>query len=114
MGVKIHKRHSARITRSRQWKALRLIALRRDGFLCVECRAPGRLEVDHIKPVRTAPELAFELSNLQSLCARCHGAKTAREVGLAPIDPRKSAWRAAVKALQQPTSNDKESKCSIL
>lgn len=109
---KAFKRRSAAITRTRRWKALRLVALRRDGFRCVECRAPGRLEVDHIRPVREAPELAFELSNLQSLCARCHGAKTAREVGLPPLDPRKSAWRAAVKALQQP-SNDKESSCSI-
>lgn len=112
MGVKTHKRHSARITRTRRWKALRLIALRRDGFRCVECRAPGRLDVDHIKPVREAPELAFELSNLQSLCAACHGRKTAAEVGLAPIDPRKLAWRNAVKALQNP-STERETKCSL-
>lgn len=106
-----HIRHSARVTRTRRWKALRLIALRRDGFRCIECRAPGRLEVDHIKPVREAPELAFVLENLQSLCPRCHGAKTAREVGLPPLDPRKSAWRAAVMALQKP-STERETKCS--
>lgn len=106
-----YARFSQKITRTRRWKALRLIALRRDGFRCVECRAPGRLEVDHIRPVREAPELAFELSNLQSLCAACHGRKTAREVGLPPLDPRKSAWRAAVKALQHP-STERETKCS--
>ncbi|MGE0410184.1 MAG: HNH endonuclease signature motif containing protein [Amphiplicatus sp.] len=65
------------------------------------CGVRGRLEVDHIKPVRDAPELAFVLANLQSLCPSCHGAKTRLEVGFAPPDPKRIAWRSAVEALLQ-------------
>lgn len=92
MGLTYH-RHSARIISSKRWQALRLNAKRRDGFRCVECGAAGRLEVDHIQPVRTHPELAFELSNLQCLCPRCHARKTAIEVGIAPLDPKRQQWR---------------------
>jgi 5-methylcytosine-specific restriction protein A len=69
MGVR-WKRHSAWVTKSKRWPALRQQALRRDGFKCVKCGAAGRLEVDHIQPVRTHPELAFILDNLQCHCIR--------------------------------------------
>ncbi len=95
------KRHSRWVTRSRRWKALRLLALRRDGFKCVECGAVGRLEVDHIQPVRTHPELAFDLNNLQSLCPFHHGQKTRSEVGLPPPNPHRRAWREAVNQLSK-------------
>lgn len=36
-------------------------------------------QVDHIVPREIAPELAFALSNLQGLCARCHGLKSQQE-----------------------------------
>jgi len=91
-----YHRHSAAVTRSRRWKALRLQALRRDKFRCVECGKPGR-EVDHIKPVRTHPELAFVLDNLQTLDGRCHSRKTRLEIGLGEVDPRREAWRDLLK-----------------
>lgn len=97
MGLNVYKRHSARVIGSKRWPALRLAAKRRDGFRCVECGAAGQLEVDHIQPVRTHPELAFELSNLQCLCPRCHARKTAIEVGIAPLDPKRRAWRDLLK-----------------
>lgn len=99
MGVKTYRRHSARITRTRRWKALRLEALRRDGFACRGCGARGPLEVDHIEPVRTRPELAWELGNLQALCGACHSRKTRIEIGLGRNDPARDAWRAAVRDL---------------
>ena len=34
---------------------------------------------DHIKPVRTNPELAFAWDNLQGLCTDCHGVKRKEE-----------------------------------
>ena len=47
MGVmKDYHRHSAKVTRSKRWKALRLEALRRDGWRCAQCGARGRLEVE--------------------------------------------------------------------
>jgi 5-methylcytosine-specific restriction enzyme A len=97
--VKRYFRHSRATTRSKRWKALRLEALRRDQFRCVQCGARGRLEVDHRLPVRTHPELRFELSNLQVLCVRCHSAKTIREIGRAPQSEGAKAWSMAIKAL---------------
>jgi len=92
-----YHRYSAAVLKSRRWKALRLQALRRDGWRCVKCGEPGR-EVDHIKPVRTHPELSFELSNLQTLDGRCHSRKTRIEIGLGEApDPRREDWRALLK-----------------
>lgn len=90
MGV---RKHGAAVYRSQRWVAVRLQAKRRDGFRCVKCGAVGRLEVDHIAPVRSAPDLSFVLSNLQTLCAACHSRKTAIEVGFAPFDPKRQEWR---------------------
>jgi len=90
-----YHRYSAAVIRSRRWRALRLQALRRDGWRCVKCGGRRRLEVDHVKPVRTHPELAFVLDNLQTLDAPCHSRKTRIEIGLGAEDndPRREAWR---------------------
>ena len=98
MGVK-YPRHSDRVTRSKRWKGLRLQALRRDGWQCVSCGARGRLEVDHVVPVRDAPERAFDLENLQCLCASCHTRKTRLECGHPDLSPARRAWREFVKQL---------------
>lgn len=102
------KRHSERVIRSRRWKALRVLALRRDGFACVKCSARGRLEVDHVISVRDAPDRAFDLSNLQSLCPRCHGAKTRHEMGFPEVSPQRAEWRRAVAALHKPNERTKQ------
>ncbi|WP_442753891.1 HNH endonuclease [Methylocystis sp. JAN1] len=99
MGLDHYFRHSKAVTSSPRWPALRLAAKRRDGFKCVKCGARGRLECDHIQPVRTHPELAFDLANLQSLCAACHARKTRLEIGLGHENPERDAWRTAVKEL---------------
>ncbi len=102
-------RHSAAVTRSRRWKALRLQALRRDGWRCVKCGGRRRLEVDHVKPVRTHPELSFVLDNLQTLDAGCHSRKTRVEIGLGEApDPRRDQWRVFVNELSKPR---KELRC---
>lgn len=92
--------HSQPVLRSRRWKGLRLEALRRDGWRCVQCGARGRLEVDHIKPVRAAPEAAFDLENLQSLCPACHARKTRLELGFDPLHPEREKWRDAIENLR--------------
>jgi len=62
--------------RSAKWRRKREAILRRDQYRCVECRKFGRLAeatiVHHIKPYEEYPELAFESSNLESLCTACH------------------------------------------
>ena len=100
MGMKYH-RHSQAVIRSKRWKGLRLLALRRDGWACVQCGARGRLEVDHIQPVRTHPEQAFDLGNVQALCPSCHTRKTRIECGHPAPDPKRAAWRDAIKQMEK-------------
>ncbi|ARN80925.1 HNH endonuclease [Methylocystis bryophila] len=96
-----YARHSARVLRSKQWQAVRLLAKRRDGFKCVQCGSRYGLEVDHIKPVRTHPEGSYALDNLQTLCGRCHARKTRIEVGMGVENPAREAWKTAVAELQR-------------
>lgn len=92
-----YARHSRRITRGQRWKALRMQALERDGWQCVQCGTRHRLEIDHIEPVRDRPDLAWSLSNLQCLCGRCHARKTRIEIGLGRPDPKRDAWKKLVR-----------------
>jgi 5-methylcytosine-specific restriction protein A len=94
--------YSAHVIKSPRWKVLRLAAKRRDDWKCVQCGSNFKLEVDHIKRVKDAPELAFELTNLQTLCWSCHAKKTRIECGHAPLDPKRQAWRDLVRATAQP------------
>lgn len=95
MGMK-HGRHGYSIYRSAQWQALRLEAKRRDEFKCTDCGDRGRLEVHHSKPVRSHPELAFDLANVTCLCGPCHHKKTMAERGLEP-NPARDAWKTLLK-----------------
>jgi 5-methylcytosine-specific restriction endonuclease McrA len=70
---------------SKAWRALRLVALRRDGYRCTSCGVPvagkGQARVDHRLPRRTHPHLALTLSNCRTLCTRCD-ARSHAEKGL--------------------------------
>lgn len=61
---------------SRAWTIKRRAILRRDGYLCQECKRYGKrreaVTVHHIKHLDEHPELALEDSNLVSLCNACH------------------------------------------
>lgn len=58
------------------WIRLRMFVLERDGAKCACCgrtRKDGvKLNVDHIKPRKTHPELALDPDNLQVLCNVCN------------------------------------------
>ena len=58
------------------WKRRRESILKRDGYLCQNCKRYGRLRpaqtVHHIQHLDEHPELAFTPSNLISLCNDCH------------------------------------------
>lgn len=82
------------MSRGRRWRRLRRLVLDRDGWRCRKCGRAGRLEVDHARPLFRGG--GDELANLQSLCRRCHFAKSAIEAGAHPPDP---AWAAAVAEL---------------
>ena len=77
---------------SRRWQKLRRWVKDRDGWRCVKCGSPGRLDVDHITPSWRGGD-KWSMSNLQTLCRRCHREKTALERGLT-LPPDVAAWRA--------------------
>lgn len=104
--MKRYHRYSASVVRSPRWRIVRLAAKRRDGWQCVECGGRGRLEVDHKKPVRSHPELAYEISNLQTLCSSCHSKKTRIEIGLDPNHKDRAAWRELIRAIPPVTKED--------
>lgn len=100
MGMRF-RRHGTWVYRDRRWPALRMAAKRRDGFACVQCGSRHRLEIDHIEPVRDRPDLAWSLSNLQTLCGRCHSRKTRIEIGLGRPDPKREAWKTLLRNMQR-------------
>lgn len=107
MGMKLrnsYKRASDAI-RGPRWDVVRFEAKRRDGFKCVDCGKRGRLEVHHVKPVRTHPQLAFELSNVKTLCVACHARVTRLENGWHEqfADPKRAAWRALIDEMSKGT-----------
>lgn len=101
MALTKYDRYSARVLRSKRWQVVRLQAKRRDGFACIQCGSRLGLEVDHKEPVRTHPEKAYDLSNIQTLCGRCHARKTRIEVGMGVENPAREAWKVAVAELQR-------------
>lgn len=62
--------------------------LLRDNFICRDCslqdKTKGFMDVDHNKPKRAFPELAYKIDNLITLCPNCHRRKTLRDIVLYP------------------------------
>ncbi|MDM7255199.1 MAG: HNH endonuclease [Paracoccus sp. (in: a-proteobacteria)] len=98
--MKDYPRYSKRITRTRRWQTVRHAALERDGWACVDCGSRKRLEVDHVLPVRTHPELAFDLGNTATRCSSCHTRKTRIECGHPPPNPKRQQWQQSVSSLE--------------
>lgn len=62
---------------SPEWKALRVKVFERDGYKCVKCHKSKRLlEANHIKPRAKNLDLRLEISNIETLCRKCHTKKT--------------------------------------
>lgn len=97
-----YTRHSKRVTATRRWQVLRAAVLERDGWACVDCGTQrGRLEIDHIKPVRHNPELAFDPANCAARCTACHTKKTRIECGHQPMPKTRQDWRDSVLTLER-------------
>lgn len=83
---------------SAAWLHKRDAILRRDKYLCVECRRYGRKDrnglpvraqlVHHIVEYEDAPELGLVDSNLKSLCAACHNRAHPERAARRGIPPR--------------------------
>ncbi|HYF48874.1 MAG TPA: HNH endonuclease signature motif containing protein [Planctomycetota bacterium] len=65
------------IRNGRRWKAVSKLK-RSMNPVCEPCASQGRTtaatEVHHRIPIEQAPELAYTLENLVSVCSTCHGA----------------------------------------
>lgn len=76
MSMRRYKTNNDAFYRSREWKTLRLRALERDHYLCVECKKRGIITpattVHHIKPLRIDIARAEDLNNLETVCRACH------------------------------------------
>lgn len=67
--------HGDRVTKRQVagFRAWRRGVLERDGYACVLCGARDeRMDVDHIKPVATHPDLVIDVDNGRTLCVPCH------------------------------------------
>jgi 5-methylcytosine-specific restriction protein A len=67
-----------------RWRRLRKMYLRRHPLCADPYGRHGEVgeiatEVDHVVPWSTDANLAFDSSNLQSLCKRCHARKSLHE-----------------------------------
>ena len=62
---------------SEDWDVIRAQVYKRDGYRCVMCGKKGKLHAHHIVPVRISKNNS--LSNLVSVCDRCH--RKLEEVG---------------------------------
>lgn len=67
------RKQRAKIT---DWCAsIRQLKLKECGYSCASCGSSASLELDHIKPVYSNPELAYAYDNIQVLCKSCHSKK---------------------------------------
>ena len=59
-----------------RWKRKRARILRRDGYMCRECKRYGKTTgadtIHHIYPVESYSSLTYVDINLLSLCGKCH------------------------------------------
>ena len=102
----------ANMYRTPRWRKLRLEVLRRDAYTCVMCgasvRGKGQARVDHIRPVKIHPELAWDKTNLRTLCPTCdnrrHSEKM-RKTEAVPIGadgfPVGSEWSSSLSGLDE-------------
>lgn len=62
--------------KSTKWKVKRERILKRDDYMCKECKRYGKTTgattVHHIYPLEERPEIKLNNNNLISLCSKCH------------------------------------------
>jgi 5-methylcytosine-specific restriction endonuclease McrA len=86
---------------SPRWHNLRRKVLARDNYCCTSCgisvRGKGLSRVDHIQPVKSRPDLAYDAANLRTLCASCdnmrHAEKGGKDKPAIGLDGLPDNWR---------------------
>ena len=84
--------------KSSKWRKKRESILRRDNYMCQECKRYGKTTpaqtVHHIYPLERYPGLALVSANLVSLCDACHEKMHDRLTG--ELTPAGERWRDRV------------------
>jgi 5-methylcytosine-specific restriction protein A len=84
--------------KSSKWKRKRAVILRRDEYMCRECKRYGRTTpattVHHVYPLEQYPELALVSANLVGMCAACHDAMHDRDAR--ELTARGNEWKDRV------------------
>ena len=84
-------RHHAKLN-SRRWAMTRRRVFVRDGFRCVRCGLPGRLECHHVVPLDVDPEKdPYDADGCVTLCKAHHVAEHGRHRSEA-----EKRWRALI------------------
>lgn len=69
--------------KTKRWEDLRSRVLRRDNYICQECKRYGRMRsgnhVHHIFPAEFYPDYQWKPWNLITLCRDCHNAMHDRD-----------------------------------
>ena len=60
------------IRRSPKYFQWRKAVLERDNRICQRCGKPNARTVHHVKPVKTHPDLIFDIANGITVCGKCH------------------------------------------
>ena len=82
---------------ARRWAEVRRTVFERDGWRCRTCGRAGKLECDHIVPLRRGGD-PWAVENLQTLCRSCHVGKS-RGDWRPPLTAAELAWRDFVDEL---------------
>ena len=64
---------SQSVYRTAKWKRVRSEAIARDGGVCRLCGTDQNLTVHHLIAISRDPSLAYEPTNLATMCRKCHG-----------------------------------------
>lgn len=72
-----HQRAADKIYGDARWAKVRALALNRDGYRCLNCGTSQQLIVHHHVEWTEGID-PYDLSNLETLCRRCHGQLHAR------------------------------------
>lgn len=62
--------------RTKQWQDLRQRILDRDHYICRYCGQSNSKTVDHIVPIEFDQSLMADVTNLCTICRKCHRLKT--------------------------------------
>jgi len=96
--------------KTKRWTSKRLVILRRDEYLCRECKRFGKTTqantVHHVLPLEQHPEYRLTNANLLSLCGTCHNKMHDRLTN--ELTDTGTAWveRVGLQKVSPPPKND--------